>query len=210
MHPSKKSARQTVMACEQVESRFSAAVLVGGCSNRMGTDKAFLRVGNDLLIERQLRCLSESGAAELLISGRTEVDYSRFSARVVRDELPHAGPLAGVAAALKASSWQLVFVLAVDMPKMTPAMIAKILSRCKEAAGCVPVDGHGFQPLGAAYPVSLLPLAEHLLRIGRYSMREFVGQALSEGFIQTLQLEPVEHIYFTNINLPQEWADISD
>jgi molybdenum cofactor guanylyltransferase len=176
----------------------------------MGTDKAFLRIGNDLLIERQLRCLRGSGAAELLISGRTEVDYSRFAVRVVRDELPHAGPLGGVAAVLKASSCPLVFVLAVDMPRMSPAMIAKILSRCEEAAGCVPFDGHRFQPLGAAYPVSLLPLAEHLLSIGRYSMQELVGQAISEGLVQTMQLEPAEHVYFTNINLPHEWANISE
>jgi molybdopterin-guanine dinucleotide biosynthesis protein A len=176
----------------------------------MGTDKAFLRIGNNLLIEHQLHCLRESGAAELLISGRAEVDYSRFAARVVRDEQSHAGPLAGVAAALKASSCQLVFVLAVDMPRMTPEMIAKITSRCNEAVGCVPFDGHGFQPLGAAYPISLLPLAEHLLDIGRYSMQEFVSRAMSEGFIQPFELGPAEHIYFTNTNFPQEWAEISN
>ena len=176
----------------------------------MGTDKAFMRIGNNLLIERQLYCLRESGAAELLISGRAEVDYSRFGVRVVHDEQPHAGPLAGVDAALKASSSQLVLVLAVDMPRMTPEMIGKIISRCNEGVGCVPFDGHGFQPLGAAYPISLLPLAEHLLRLGRYSMQEFVRQAMSEGFIQPLELEPAEHIYFTNMNFPQEWAEISN
>jgi molybdenum cofactor guanylyltransferase len=194
---------------ERPELRFSAVVLAGGLSTRMGTDKAFLRVGNDLLIERQLRCLRESGATELLISGRAEVDYSHFAAKVIRDEFPQAGPLAGVAAALKASSSRLVFILAVDMPRMTPSMIGKILSRCENAAGCVPFDRNGFQPLGAAFPSCLLPLAEHLLRTGRYSMQEFVGQAISEGFIQTLQLEQAEHIYFTNMNDPHEWTGIS-
>jgi molybdenum cofactor guanylyltransferase len=174
----------------------------------MGTDKAFLCMGNSLLIERQLHCLSESGAAELLISGRAEVDYSRFAVRVIHDEQPDAGPLAGVAAALKASSLQLVLVLAVDMPRMAPEMIGKIISRCKEAVGCVPFDGRRFQPLGAAYPISLLPMAEDLLRTGQYSMQEFVKQAINEGFIRPLELEPAEHIYFTNINLPQEWAGI--
>jgi molybdopterin-guanine dinucleotide biosynthesis protein A len=175
----------------------------------MRTDKTFLRIGNELLIEHQLHCLRESGAAELLISGRAEVDYSRFGVKVVCDEQPNAGPLAGVAAALKASSLQLVLVLAVDMPRMTPEMIGKIISRCNEAVGCVPFDSHGFQPLGAAYPISLQPLAGHLLRTGRYSMQEFVSQAMSEGFVRPLELEPAEHVYFTNVNLPQEWADIS-
>jgi len=198
------------MERERIEPLFSAAVLAGGRSTRMGTDKAFLRLGNELLIERQLRCLRESGATELLISGRAEANYSGFAATVVRDEFLQSGPLAGVAAALKASSSHLVFVLAVDMPRMTPAMIGKIVSQCENDAGCVPFDGHGLQPLGAAFPISLLPLAEHLLRTGRYSMREFVGQAISEGLVRTLQLEQAEHIYFTNMNLPHEWAAIHD
>jgi molybdopterin-guanine dinucleotide biosynthesis protein A len=167
------------MEPERAASRFSAAVLAGGRSARMGADKAFLHIGNSVLIGRQLGCLRESGAAELLISGRPEVDYSRFAVRFVYDDQPDAGPLAGVAAALRASSSQPVFMLAVDMPRIAPAMIGKIISRCNQAVGCVPFDDHGFQPLGAAYPVSLLPLAEHLLRKGRCSMQEFVGQAIS-------------------------------
>jgi len=204
-----QSRRQTVMERELVTSRFSATVLAGGRSSRMGTDKAFLRLGNDLLIERQLRCLRESGAAEVLISGRAEADYSRFGATVVRDDFPQSGPLAGVAAALRASSSSLLFVLAVDMPRMTPAMILKILSRCENGAGCVPFDDHGFQPLGAAYPISLQPLAEHMVSVGRFSMQDFVAQAASEGYLKTLHLERADHIYFTNINLAQEWAELS-
>jgi molybdopterin-guanine dinucleotide biosynthesis protein A len=205
----KAAARQTSMEHEGKGLRFSAAVLAGGRSTRMGTDKAFLRMGNDLLIERQLRCLRESGAAELLISGRAEVDYSRFAASVIHDEQPHAGPLAGVAAALKASSCPLVFVLAVDMPRMAPAMIRKIVSRCRTTVGCVPIDDLGFQPLAAAYPIGLLALAESQLRAGQHSMREFVELAMNEGFIQPLQLDPAEQMYFTNTNLPSQWAGLS-
>ena len=176
----------------------------------MGRDKAFLPIGDGLLIERQLQCLRESGASELLISGRPEVSYSRFGAKVVHDRVRHGGPLAGVSAALKASSYPLVLVLAVDMPRMTSAMIGKIVSRCKLATGCVPFDLCGFQPLAAAYPVGLLPLAEHLIEEGRYSMQEFVMQAQTEGLIQPLELEPAEYTYFTNMNLPSEWTEISN
>ena len=175
----------------------------------MGTDKAFLRLGNDLLIERQLRCLRESGATEFLISGRADADYSRFAGTVVRDDFPKSGPLAGVTAALKASSSSLLFVLAVDMPRMTPAMILKILSHCDNGAGCVPFDGQRFQPLGAAYPINLLPLAEHMVSLGRFSMQDFVAQAVSEGDLKTLHLEQADLTYFTNINLAQEWAELS-
>jgi molybdopterin-guanine dinucleotide biosynthesis protein A len=174
----------------------------------MGTDKAFLRIGEHLLVEHQLYCLRASGAAELLISGRAEVDYSRFAVRVVHDKDSHVGPLAGVAAALRSSSRKLALVLAVDMPRMTSEMIGTIISRCNEDVGCLPFDVRGFQPLGAAYPVSLLPHAEHQLRIGRYSMREFASRAITEGLMQPLELELAEQLYFTNMTLPQEWAEL--
>lgn len=189
--------------------RYSGVVLAGGRSTRMGTDKAFLRIGNELLIERQLRCLHEARAAELLISGRADVDYSRFGAKVLRDAPGHEGPLAGVAAALKASSSGLVFVLAVDMPAVTSAMIATILSRCDQASGCVPIDRQGFQPLCAAYPKGLLRVAEHLLRMGENSMHEFVGKAIDEGLLCTLKVEPPDYGCFANANLPDEWTGIA-
>ena len=88
-------------------------------------------------------------------------------------------------------------------------MILKILSRCENGAGCVPFDGDRFQPLGAAYPISLQQLAEHMVSVGRFSMQDFVAQAVSEGYLKTLHLERADHIYFTNINLAQEWAELS-
>ncbi len=186
---------------------FSAAVFAGGASTRMETDKAFLRLGDASLIERQVRCLGETGAAEVLISGRVGVDYSRFGLTVVHDELLDTGPLAGLAAVLKAATFEKILVLAVDMPAMTSAMLMKIVSMCEDEMGCVPIDDRGFEPLAAAYSKQLLPLAEEMLAAGRYSMREFVKEAIDRGRMRTLQLEPAEQIHFINCNRPSEWAD---
>jgi len=186
--------------------RFSACVLAGGRSTRMGTDKSFLRVGGELLIERQLRCLREAGAVELLISGRSGVDYSGLGADVVYDQRPDSGPLAGVAAVLKASSCSMMLVLAVDMPSMLPVMLNKILSKCSDNLGCVPVDDHGFQPLAAAYPKSAHSLAEECLKNRELSVQAFVKQALAEGLVHSLKIEPSERIYFANWNQPSDWT----
>jgi molybdopterin-guanine dinucleotide biosynthesis protein A len=191
----------------QQEHPFSAAVFAGGASTRMGTDKAFLRLGNELLIERQLRCLREAGAAELLISGRADVDYSRFGLTVVHDEYAGAGPLAGLAIVLKAAAFEKTLVLAVDMLAMTPAMLRKIASQCGDDLGCVPFNDHGFEPLAATYFRHQLPLAEGMLAAGRYSMREFVKEAVSRGLALPLKLEPAELLYFMNCNRPSDWAD---
>jgi len=184
--------------------------LAGGKSTRMGTDKSFLRVGDALLIERQLRCLRAARAAEVLISGRCGVDYSGLGHAVIHDEQPDSGPLAGVAAALRASSCSIVLVLAVDMPAMNPAMLNKILLRCADNLGCVPVDHDGFQPLAAAYPKTALSLAEKCLRDGELSMQGFVKQAMEQDFVRPLRIEPSEQICFSNWNQPSDWiADAS-
>lgn len=188
---------------------FSGAVFAGGASTRMGTDKAFLRLGDELLIERQLRCLREAGASQLLISGRAGVDYSRFGLTVVHDERPDSGPLAGLASVLKTAVFEKTLVLAVDMPAMTSAMLNKIALLCEDNMGCVPVDDRGFEPLVAAYSRQQLPLAEELLAKGRYSMQEFVKEAVSRGLTRTLQLQPEEQPNFINCNEPSDWGDFS-
>jgi molybdopterin-guanine dinucleotide biosynthesis protein A len=191
------------------ELPFSAAVFAGGASTRMGTDKAFLRIGDELLIERQIRCLREAGAAQVLISGRLGVDYSRFGLTVVHDERSDCGPLAGLAAILKSTAFETALVLAVDMPAMTPTMLRKIVSRCGHNLGCVPVDDRGFEPLAAAYSKQLLPLAEELLAAGSYSMREFVTEAVERALVRALELESAEQLCFVNCNWPSDWAHFS-
>jgi molybdopterin-guanine dinucleotide biosynthesis protein A len=192
------------------ERSLTAALLAGGRSTRMGTDKAFLRIGNELLIERQLRCLRETGAEELLISGRAGVNYSPFCVRVIYDGQSHAGPLAGLASILKSASSDMVLVLAVDLPEMNSTMLKKILSATTEESGCVPVDAEGFQPLAATYPRRLLPLAERHLAASRLSMREFVQASIETGLLLPLPIDPSENICFTNWNQPSDWSQPGD
>jgi molybdopterin-guanine dinucleotide biosynthesis protein A len=175
----------------------------------MGTDKAFLHAGCELLLERQLRILRESDAEDLVISGRPGVDYSAFGGRVVYDEYLDAGPLAGLAAVFDAARYPLALVLAVDLPEMTPAMLRKIISHCREGRGCVAFDHTGYQPLAAAYPKAALALAERALQTGRHSLQKFVEGAIADGLVRPLELGPAEQLLFTNWNRPSDWRDPS-
>src|SRR6266566_3753822 len=57
---------------------FSAVILAGGKSSRMGRDKAFIKVGGQPLLARQIQLAQTVGAKEIFISGREDVDYSNF------------------------------------------------------------------------------------------------------------------------------------
>ncbi len=187
---------------------FSAVVLAGGRSVRMGSDKAFLAVGDGVLLGRQLRCLRETGAQQVLISGRAGVDYSSFGARVVYDHRPNAGPLAGVAAALKASSRDLLLVLAVDLPAMTSSMLTKIVALSQKKLGCVPVEEGRFEALAAVYPRAALAVAEEQLRGGDYSMQAFIRAAIAERLVCPWEVQPEERGCFINWNRPADWPSV--
>src|SRR5689334_16745960 len=98
--------------------KFSAVILAGGQSRRMGSDKAWLKFDGKTLLERQVELAQKVGASEILISGRSNSDYSRFGLQVLHDRIPESGPLGGIERALDAASQPLLLVLAVDMAKM--------------------------------------------------------------------------------------------
>ena len=59
---------------------FSAALLAGGRSSRMGRDKAFLEIDGVPLWQRQLQTLRELGPSETFLAGpmQSEGDRERF------------------------------------------------------------------------------------------------------------------------------------
>ena len=59
--------------------KFSAVILAGGRSQRMGQDKAWLRLNGKPLIERQIELVRELGAEEVFISGRADTNYDSLA-----------------------------------------------------------------------------------------------------------------------------------
>lgn len=139
---------------------FSAVILAGGKSTRMGCDKAFLHVDGQYLLARQVQTANDAGAREVFISGRSEVDYSKFGCRVLHDGWLDSGPLAGIAIALAVATQPLLLVLAVDMPAVRPAFLCMLVSYCGQTTGAVPRVAGQIQPLVAVYPQSGLRLLQ--------------------------------------------------
>lgn len=183
---------------------FSAVILAGGKSKRMGQDKAWLSLGGKPLVARQIELVRNLGAAEIFISGRAEADYSKLGCPVLTDHFQDAGPLAGIEAALRASSTPLMLVLAVDLARMNPARLQMLLSSCTENCGAVPRLRAGVEPLAAVYPRSALSLATQLLEGQSYAARRFAERCVElklAGFVDV----PDKHSGdFENWNTPPD------
>lgn len=192
--------------------KFSAVVLAGGRSRRMGREKALLEHGGAPLWQRQRDTLRAAGAAEVFLSVRAEqawrADTAGFDAQLL-DAEDDGGPLLGLAAGLERAAHAHLAVLAVDLPRMEPAWFSALWSACDADVGAVArrpgADGF-FEPLAAIYPQALLfPVREALAR-GEFSLQRVVAAAVAGGRLRVREIAPRETPWFGNWNEPGDLA----
>ncbi len=194
----------------------SAALIAGGKSSRMGRDKAALLVDGQPLWRRQLAVLTATGASEVFISGQDDGPWAcgvgqaprlSIAPPVIPDEAPDCGPLGGLLAALRhcASPWLLV--LAVDMPKMTPAFLRQLAEEAERSQRGIVPTLRGFpEPLAAIYPKTALPFAEAALHGGQFKLEPFIRALEAAGLVRLRRVPAEEAGLFTNWNTPGDTA----
>lgn len=144
-------------------------ILAGGDSRRMGRDKTLLEIDGKTLLQRAVDALREVFPQVLVSVRRRRGDVD---APQVLDEIPDAGPLAGVCAGLARAGTPWVFAAAADMPFLDAAPIRALAARRGDFEAVVPVvQGHP-QPLAAFYAARALPaLRDVLAQPGRRGLR---------------------------------------
>lgn len=183
---------------------FSAVILAGGKSSRMGRDKAFLEIGGRKLLDCQIDTLVAAGAEEIFISGRAGVDYAAFGCRVLADEFPGVGPLAGIHAALKISRRPLTLVLAVDLPEMNALFLRSLLMASSPGRGVVPRVGGRVEPLAAVYPHAALPIIERQMAHGDHAAQSFAAACVQAGLAAYEDIDGEFTRLFKNLNSPDD------
>ena len=183
----------------------AAFVLAGGQSTRMGADKAFVQLEGCTLLAHAL-ALAKSVTPDVRIVGSPE-KFAAFG-EVVEDEFPQHGPLAGIHAALRASSSELNLMLAVDMPFVEVPFLEYLFqeaARHESAMVTIPRATGAWQTLCAVYRKPFADLAEQALRQGKNK----IDPLFRETTIQILD-EPAltKHNFslnmFRNVNTPEE------
>jgi molybdopterin-guanine dinucleotide biosynthesis protein A len=183
---------------------FSAVILAGGKSSRMGCDKAWMEVDGMPLLARQINLAREIGAVETFVSGRPEKDYAEFGCPVLRDKFAGAGPLAGIERALAASSSPLVLVLAVDLPAIRAGFLQRLAAVCSDPCGAIPTRAGQIEPLAAFYPKTSWRLAKTLLGDGQHAVATYAGHCVQSGLAQFVELSAAEVDYLANWNSPED------
>jgi molybdopterin-guanine dinucleotide biosynthesis protein A len=137
-----------------VTPAFAGAVLAGGASSRMGTDKALLVVDGHPLAVTATRALEGAGAAAVQVIGGDRAGLHSLELDARPDDHPGAGPLGGIITALRLAEWDPVMILACDMPAVDATVVAAVLealhARPDADVAVAVIDGRR-QILTAAY-----------------------------------------------------------
>ena len=188
-----------------MSASFSALLLAGGKSTRLGRDKAFLKIGGVPLWQRQLHTLRQLTPDELFLAGPRTAEWMSACDEIVTDARAHAGPLAGLVAGLRRCHSAALLTLAIDLPQMTATYLRHLVDACALDSGIVPTREGRLEPLAAIYPVTSLGLAEELLLGQNYSLQEFGRRCLAEGLLRPRPIALNEEVLFFNLNTPADW-----
>ncbi|MGH8192632.1 MAG: molybdenum cofactor guanylyltransferase MobA [Rhodanobacteraceae bacterium] len=145
-------------------ARTLGVILAGGAGQRVGgADKGQVAIHGGPVVERVAAVLRPQCDEMVIVANRHPSDYARV-ARVIGDEIPgHAGPLAGIAAALalvvgskeeEYADCHWLLTVPVDCPDL-PADLSQRLHAALDAdpaPSCAYArDEHKLQPLFALY-----------------------------------------------------------
>lgn len=188
-------------------TEFSAALICGGESRRMGRDKATLEWQRQPLWKIQLAKLRALQPREIFVAARVDPEWRPSDCLFVSDQPPSIGPLSGLLASLTKCATSKLLVLAIDLPALPTNELRRTLMETDGEGGCVPFLDNRPEPLAAVYPVSSLALAQH--RHGEFSLRSLVQELLASGKARSRLVPPGDRAYYLNINWPDQVAHLT-
>ena len=181
---------------------FSAVLLAGGESRRMGRDKATIVFEDRPLWERQLRILRDLNPEEIFVSARNSPAWLPSDAKLLLDEPPSRGPLSGLTKALSSIRTSHLVVLAVDMPFITSIQMQRLCESVEPGCGVLPRIGDRAEPLAAIYPREAAAYFSTALSGEDFSLQRLSKNLVQEGKLQVFQVSPIDAKLYRSVNTP--------
>lgn len=154
---------------------LGGAVLTGGASRRMGSDKALLPVGGRPMAQRAVAALVGAAAEPVVVVGGDARALAEEGLTTVADRWPGEGPLGGIITALGAIDRPLVAVLACDLVDPSSAAVAAVADALGDADVAVPVVEGREQWLHAVWRRATRPVLEAAFDRGERAPRRAVA-----------------------------------
>ena len=196
---------------------LSAAILAGGQSRRMGTDKAILRLTPDgpTLIELVLAAARAVADDVFLVANDDRLAH--LGLRTVPDAFPGAGSLGGIYSAVAEARESHCLVVACDMPFLSPPLLRALADAPRDYDVLAPYLAVGtnrqggaqgvYETLHAIYGRAALPAIRAQLAAEHYRIVGFFPAVRVRPFAEEAvrALDPELRSFF-NVNTPERLA----
>jgi molybdopterin-guanine dinucleotide biosynthesis protein A len=186
----------------------SGIVLAGGQSSRLGTDKSFINVNGQSLIEHIVAKLTRLSDDVIIVTNSPD-EYDHLEARLVGDIYPGKGALGGIYSGLRAAANAYSLVVACDMPFLDPNLLRYMIILAREHDVVIPRIGGLPEPLHAIYSKNCLEPIDRLLARGDLKIIDFFSEVrvryVEEGEVDIF--DP-QHLSFFNVNTPHDLEEM--
>ncbi len=202
---------------ENKQMKIGCAILAGGKSSRMGTDKAFLEYDGKQFITQIAEELSWFD--ERIIARGGNCGFTGGLERewmVIPDIFPEHGPIGGLHAALSSCESDALFVVTCDMPLIESGLVRKLCAFMQktdlreervdayDVIISVGDDGKVY-PLCGVYRKSALSVLEEQI----LTDQNRVMAALRKLRVKYVTIDsPAESRQLANVNTPQEYEQL--
>ena len=183
---------------------MTGILLSGGKNRRMGTNKAFLQIDGERLIDRSIRLYRSIFSEIILVTNEPRL-YLDQDVTIVTDLTKDKGPLMGIYTGLFYASSEDIFVAACDMPYLNGDFIRYMIDQRGDEDIVAPLSGDRPEPLHAIYskrcmsPIRGLLDSDHLKITGFYKglRQKLIGGDVLQSF------DPHGRM-FINMNTPED------
>jgi len=190
---------------QEEKLNFSAYILAGGKSSRMGQDKGLMLLNGKPLVNYIIEQLQSITNDIIIVSDNPE--YKNFGLEVIPDLIKDIGPVGGIYTALSHSENEYNFMISCDMPLIHSEAVNYLFENVGDSQIILPIHHEKIEPLFGFYNKSCLPLWKELIDTGLIKM-----QALVQHFnLVKLNVNSnglFDKSMFTNINTREDFENL--
>lgn len=190
--------------------KASGIILAGGQSSRMGENKALLDIAGQTNIERIKEQL-QSVFSDVFLIANIKEPYEFLNIEIIHDVYKGKGPLAGIHAGLNASSDDINFFVACDMPFVSAELARYFAEVCENYDAVVPRINGKLHPLFSVFRKSTLPKIEYCLQEDNLRIRDLLDdlnvRVLDEKDIASVIPDNMERVFY-NMNYPSDYQEV--
>ena len=185
------------------------AILAGGQSSRMGTDKALVRLDGKPIIQHVIERLQPLGLPLTLITNTPDA-YAEFGPPMVGDVLPNNGSLGGIYTALVHSETPYTLIVGCDMPLLNADLLAYLIEQRESADIIVPIIADRPENLHAVYHRACLPVIREQIDSGVLKVNRLLDRLTVHRVDEpTLRRFDPDLRSFINVNTPDDLARVA-